>query len=54
MFAVDDKTCLVLLGPATEDSPNGLELNLKFKSKKERDHLSSICSEWRDAATYGF
>lgn len=51
---LDARVCLVIFGPPTEDSPNGVELNLKLKSRKERDQLWSLLCDWRDAAAYGF
>lgn len=50
---VDAKVCLVIIGPASEDAPSGLELNIKMKSRKERDALWQAMVEWKDAATYG-
>lgn len=43
-----------ILGPISDDAPTGLEINLKLKSKKERDQLWTLICEWRDASTYGF
>lgn len=54
IFLVDDKSCIYLFGPASEENPNGLELTILTKNKKERDHLIQVFIDWRDAATYGF
>jgi len=46
--------CCVLNGPATEECPNGLQLSVKMKSKKERDEFVDSMVTWRDAASYGY
>eukprot|EP01053_Blabericola_migrator_P000389 Blabericola_migrator_1__388@NODE_1098_length_5442_cov_73_354791_g648_i2_p2_GENE_NODE_1098_length_5442_cov_73_354791_g648_i2NODE_1098_length_5442_cov_73_354791_g648_i2_p2_ORF_typecomplete_len569_score139_36Globin/PF00042_22/36Globin/PF00042_22/1_9Globin/PF00042_22/1_4e04_NODE_1098_length_5442_cov_73_354791_g648_i226654371 len=43
--------CLSIVGPPTEDSPQGDELGLILKSKKERDELYAMFFEWKTAAT---
>eukprot|EP00923_Selenidium_pygospionis_P019890 GHVN01034600.1.p1 GENE.GHVN01034600.1~~GHVN01034600.1.p1 ORF type:complete len:2578 (+),score=454.78 GHVN01034600.1:733-7734(+) len=45
---------LAIYGPPTEECPNGLELSLKAKTKKERDEFVEMMVAWRDAATYGY
>eukprot|EP00923_Selenidium_pygospionis_P001038 GHVN01001571.1.p1 GENE.GHVN01001571.1~~GHVN01001571.1.p1 ORF type:complete len:2595 (+),score=325.02 GHVN01001571.1:17885-25669(+) len=48
------QVCLTIFGPPTEEFPNGLELALKAKTKKERDEFVEMMVAWRDAATYGY
>jgi hypothetical protein len=50
---VNANVCLSISGPVTENFPNGVELNLKMKTKNERDQLLNLLCEWRDAAIHG-
>ncbi|CDJ64851.1 LOW QUALITY PROTEIN: hypothetical protein, conserved [Eimeria necatrix] len=52
--SVTSKICLCIFGPPNEDNPAGIELPLRAKSQKERDHLVEMLVQWRDAATYNF
>ncbi|KAF7455702.1 putative anonymous antigen-1 [Cryptosporidium felis] len=45
-------TCFVIVGPPSEDQPQGMELSLKAKSKSERDGIIESFVMWREAATY--
>ncbi|KAJ1606864.1 ARM repeat-containing protein, partial [Cryptosporidium canis] len=45
-------TCFVIVGPPSEDQPQGMELSLKAKSKSERDGIIENFVMWREAATY--
>lgn len=45
-------SCFVIVGPPSEDQPQGMELSLKAKSKSERDGIIEHFVMWREAATY--
>ncbi|KAH7649306.1 putative Armadillo/beta-catenin-like repeat protein [Cryptosporidium bovis] len=44
-------TCFVIVGPPSEDQPQGMEISLKTKSKSERDSMIESLVMWREAAT---
>ncbi|EEA08286.1 uncharacterized protein CMU_020300 [Cryptosporidium muris RN66] len=49
---VTSSVCFVIVGPPTEDQPQGIELSLKAKSKGERDTLIENLVMWREASSY--
>eukprot|EP01054_Gregarina_sp_Poly1_P004505 Gregarina_sp_Poly_1__4504@NODE_241_length_10879_cov_245_316038_g212_i0_p1_GENE_NODE_241_length_10879_cov_245_316038_g212_i0NODE_241_length_10879_cov_245_316038_g212_i0_p1_ORF_typecomplete_len2605_score474_06KAP/PF05804_12/21KAP/PF05804_12/3_4KAP/PF05804_12/2_7e03KAP/PF05804_12/1KAP/PF05804_12/2_5e06DUF3361/PF11841_8/3_4e02DUF3361/PF11841_8/1_4e03DUF3361/PF11841_8/1_2e04DUF3361/PF11841_8/4_8e03DUF3361/PF11841_8/4_8e02DUF3361/PF11841_8/6_4e03DUF3361/PF11841_8/2_2e06Arm_2/PF04826_13/5_3Arm_2/PF0482 len=53
-LSVTDSNTFTIHGPATEDSPMGLELCFRANSRKERDKLVDALKEWHEAAQYGF
>eukprot|EP00921_Rhytidocystis_pertsovi_P020754 GHVQ01033093.1.p1 GENE.GHVQ01033093.1~~GHVQ01033093.1.p1 ORF type:complete len:2566 (+),score=376.05 GHVQ01033093.1:821-7699(+) len=49
---VTQAVSLCLFGPASEEHPSGLALNLLTKNAKERNAFVEMVVTWRDAATY--
>lgn len=51
-WKVSENTTFVFTGPVTPDYPDGMELNMKAKTRKDRDTIVDWIIMWRDAATY--
>lgn len=51
LHGIRSDNCVTIIGGATEESPQGDEIGLIFKSKQQRDQFFNMLYEWKTALT---